>query len=168
MSDSIVVMGVSGAGKTRVGRALAAALNVPFLEGDEFHSAENIAKMQSGQPLTDEDRRPWLAVLNTTLRQHAASGQRVVLACSALKQDYRKQLGQGGVPLHFVYLKGTPELIARRVQGRKRHFMPASLVDSQFGVLEEPDEAIVVDAGQTVGRIVSAVLTALGEDASET
>lgn len=167
MSASIVIMGVSGSGKTRIGRALARSLGVPFLEGDKFHPPANIAKMRSGQPLDDADRRPWLAALNTALHQHAASGQRVVLACSALKEDYRKQLGQGGVPLHFVYLKGTPELIARRVQGRKRHFMPASLVDSQFGALEEPADAIVVDATQSVGRTVRQILAALGEDTPE-
>lgn len=156
-------MGVSGSGKTRIGRALARALGAAFLEGDKFHPAENIAKMRSGQPLTDADRAPWLAALNTALHEHAARGQRAVLACSALKQSYREQLGQGGVPLHFVYLKGTPALIARRVQDRKRHFMPVTLLDSQFDALEEPAEAIIIDAAQSVGRTVRQVLDALGE-----
>ncbi|UYN89179.1 MAG: gluconokinase [Anaerolineales bacterium] len=167
MSASIVVMGVSGSGKTRIGRALARALGAAFLEGDRFHPAENIAKMRSGQPLTDADRAPWLAALNAALQEHAARGQRAVLACSALKQNYREQLGQGGLPLHFVYLKGTPALIARRVQGRKRHFMPVSLLDSQFDALEEPANAIIVDAAQSVGRTVRQILAALGEDTSK-
>src|SRR5690606_20160721 len=115
MAASIVVMGVSGSGKTRIGRALARALGVPFLDGDKFHPAQNIAKMRSGQPLTDADRGPWLTALNAGLHEHAARGQRVVLACSALKQGYRQQLEAGGLPLHFVYLKGSPALIARRV-----------------------------------------------------
>ncbi|MCL4258911.1 MAG: gluconokinase [Anaerolineales bacterium] len=164
---SVVVMGVSGSGKTRIGRALAKALAAPFLEGDDFHPPANIAKMAGGQPLTDADRAPWLAALNAALRQHAARGQRAVLACSALKQSYREQLGQGGLPLHFVYLKGAPALIARRVSGRKGHFMPASLLESQFEALEEPADAIVVNAGQSVGRTVREVLAALGEDKPE-
>lgn len=164
---SIVVMGVSGSGKTRIGRALARALDAVFLEGDKFHPAENIAKMSSGQPLTDADRAPWLAALNAALREHAARGQRAVLSCSALKHSYREQLKAGGVPLHFVYLKSSPALVARRLQGRKRHFMPASLLDSQFATLEEPGDAITVNAGQSVGRTVRQVLAALGEDTPE-
>ncbi len=157
-------MGVSGSGKTRIGRALARALGAAFLEGDTFHPPANIAKMRSGQPLTDEDRAPWLAALNAALQQHAARGQRAVLACSALKQSYREQLGQDGVPLRFVYLRSSPALVAGRVQGRKRHFMPASLLDSQFATLEEPTDAITVNAGQSVGRTVRQVLDSLGED----
>lgn len=164
---SVVVMGVSGSGKTRIGRALAKALGATFLEGDDFHPPANIAKMAGGQPLTDADRAPWLAALNAALRQHAARGQRAVLACSALKESYRAQLGEGGVLLRFVYLKGTPALIARRVQGRKGHFMPVSLLESQFEALEEPADAIVVNAGQSVGRTVREVLAALGEDKPE-
>lgn len=148
-------MGVSGSGKTRVGRALAAALGVPFIEGDAFHSPENIAKMRSGQALTDEDRTPWLAALSDALRQHAARGEQVVVACSALKQVYRDQLQAGGVPLRFVYLQAAPELIRPRVERRKRHFMPPALLQSQFDALEEPTDAIVLDASLPVPELVA-------------
>lgn len=163
MTHSIVVMGVSGAGKSHVGRALAHALVWPFLEGDAFHSAENIAKMQSGQPLTDADRAPWLAALNHALQQRHAAGERVVLACSALKQSYREQLQQGGVSLRFVYLKAQPEALHARITRRSAHFMPASLLQSQFDALEEPADAIVMDALQPVDAIVAAVLAALAQ-----
>lgn len=162
----LVVMGVSGSGKTRISRALAKALNATLLEGDDFHPPANIAKMAGGQPLTDEDRAPWLSALNAALHHQVARGQDTVLACSALKQRYREQLGQGGIPLRFVYLRGASWLMARRVQGRKGHFMPASLLDSQFAALEEPADAIVVNAAQSVGRTVREVLAALGEGKS--
>jgi len=155
------MMGVSGSGKTRVGRALAAALGIRFVEGDTFHSPENIAKMRSGQALTDEDRAPWLAALNSLLRQHAARGEPVVVACSALKQAYRDQLQAGAVALRFVYLHAAPELIRPRVQRRKRHFMPAALLQSQFDILEEPKDAIVLEASLPVPELVAQARAAL-------
>lgn len=162
MTESIVVMGVSGSGKTRVGKALARALKLPFLEGDDFHPPANIAKMQSGQPLTDADRAPWLATLNQALQEHHASGQAVVLACSALKETYRQQLQQGGVQLRFVYLHSSADKLRQRVENRRTHFMPVSLLQSQFDTLEEPEHAIRVDALLPVGAIVRLVRKELG------
>lgn len=160
--DSIVIMGVAGSGKTHIGSALAAALSIPFIEGDAFHSEANIAKMSSGQPLSDADRAPWLAALNAQLQQAHASGQRVVLACSALKQSYREQLGQGGVPLTFVWLNGAPHVLAARLQRRRRHFMPATLLQSQLDALEPPHDAIEVDASLPVETILASLLVRLG------
>lgn len=157
MTESIVVMGVSGSGKTRVGRALARALKLPFLEGDDFHPPANIAKMHSGQPLSDADRAPWLAALNQALQERHARGQAVVLACSALKESYRQQLQQAGVELRFVYLHSSADELRQRVENRRTHFMPASLLQSQFDALEEPEHAIRVDALLPVGAIVRLV-----------
>ncbi|MBX3004894.1 MAG: AAA family ATPase [Anaerolineales bacterium] len=161
MTRSIVVMGVSGAGKSHIGRALAQACGLPFLEGDNFHPADNIAKMQSGHALTDADRAPWLAALNQALQEHHARGQAVVLACSALKAAYRQQLQQGGVQLRLVYLQASPERLRQRVEGRRTHFMPASLLQSQFDALEEPSDAIVVDALLPADDIIATLLAQL-------
>ncbi|HRN49791.1 MAG TPA: gluconokinase [Anaerolineales bacterium] len=162
MTESIVVMGVSGSGKTRVGKALARAFELPFLEGDDFHPPANIAKMQAGQPLTDADRSPWLAALNQALQEQQARGQAVVLACSALKETYRQQLQQDGVKLRFVYLHSSLDKLRQRVENRRTHFMPASLLQSQFDALEEPEHAIRVDALLPVGVIVREVRNELG------
>jgi len=151
----VIVMGVAGAGKTTVGRLLARALGCALLDADDYHPAANVAKMQSGAALTDDDRRPWLAALNDVLREHAARGERVVLACSALKQVYRDQLVAGVPGGRFVYLRATKALIAARLAARRGHFMNPALLDSQFAALEEPSDAIVVDVDGTPEEIAA-------------
>jgi carbohydrate kinase (thermoresistant glucokinase family) len=156
----VVLMGVSGSGKTTVGQALAAKLGWRFLEADELHPQANIAKMASGVPLTDEDRWPWYDRIVAELRRHSAAGTQVVVACSALKQAYRDRLAQAG-DIRFVYLRGDVATIERRVADRKGHFMPASLLASQFATLEEPYDAIVVDIAQPAAAQVAAITRAL-------
>ncbi len=148
----VIVMGVSGCGKTTVGKRLAKRLNVPFLDADDFHPPENIAKMQSGQPLQDTDRIPWLDILSKLLQDHQYNG--VVLACSALRQRYRDHLITGLVHARFIYLKGSFDEIYTRMKLRD-HFMPASLLKSQFSTLEEPQEAIVLDISEDVETLVN-------------
>jgi carbohydrate kinase (thermoresistant glucokinase family) len=155
-------MGVSGSGKSTVGPALAAELDWPFLDADTLHPQANVAKMASGIPLTDADRWPWFDRIVAEMRRYAAAGTHVVIACSALKQAYRDRLAKGG-SVRFVYLKGNAETIAPRLAGRKGHFMPASLLASQFATLEEPDDAIVVDITQPVATQVAAIVRALRE-----
>lgn len=148
----VVVMGVCGCGKTTVGRALARALDYEFLDADDFHPEANVAKMAKGVALTDDDRWPWLDRLVAAVRERAASGRGVVLACSALKEAYRARLRRGtDAPDEFklVYLKGDAATIALRLGARSGHYMPASLLASQFAALEEPDNAIVVDIRQS-------------------
>lgn len=141
-----VVMGVAGSGKSTIGRALAAELGADFLEGDKFHPAANIAKMSHGEPLTDDDRWPWLDRLAEELARAKREGRSAVLASSALKRSYRDRLRRGAPDLRLVYLKGDKAVIGERLRARKNHFMPAGLLDSQFAALEEPgpDEAPVV------------------------
>ncbi len=138
-----VVMGVSGCGKSTVGRALAAANGVPFVEGDQFHPPANVAKMSAGVPLTDDDRADWLLALQAQIRAAAARGEGLVVSCSALKRRYRDLLRQGDPGLRFAHLNGPRELIAARMQARTAHYMPTSLLDSQLRDLEplQADEA---------------------------
>lgn len=138
-------MGVSGSGKTTLAHALAGALQATFLDADDFHSALAKARMASGQPLTDRMRAPWVRRLATDLQQRAAAGERVVLAFSGLRRRHREALRATGVPLRFLFLAGDAALIAARLQEREGHYMPASLLDSQFAALEVPmGEADVV------------------------
>jgi gluconokinase len=158
----VTVMGVSGSGKTTVGAALAQRLHVPFADGDDFHPAGNVAKMSAGIPLTDTDRLPWLHALAAWLGEHSATGG--VLSCSALRRSYRDVLRGGASTVRFVHLDGSPEVVARRVAGRPGHFMPASLVESQFATLEPlaADEAgFAVDLDRSVDELVTATVTAL-------
>ena len=146
----IILMGVSGSGKTTIGARLAQALGWPFYDGDQFHPPANVAKMQQGMPLTDEDRWPWLHALQAHIGTCIYQGVSAVLACSALKQAYRERLSQGArQDLVFVYLKGDATTIEPRLALRSGHYMPASLLASQFAALEEPTGAIVVDIRQT-------------------
>jgi carbohydrate kinase (thermoresistant glucokinase family) len=161
----IIVMGVSGAGKTVVGKALAAKLSWTFEDADNFHPQSNIKKMHVGVPLTEDDRQPWLQALNTTIRKWIAEKCDVVLACSALRRSYRDALRHNVQPpdaLRFVYLKGTFEEIDRRLRIRAGHFMPESLLQSQFATLEEPDssEAIPIDIAPPVASIVNSIIAA--------
>jgi gluconokinase len=135
-----VVMGVAGSGKSLIGAALARALDLEFVEGDDFHSVENVKRMSTGVPLTDDDRADWLSALAFRLHVTRNAGMGVVIACSALKRAYRDVLrgGTGAEDVRFIYLKGSPGLIAQRLAKRGGHFMPASMLESQFATLEEP------------------------------
>ncbi|WP_440103577.1 gluconokinase [Streptosporangium sp. H16] len=156
----LVVMGVTGSGKTTVGAALSQRLRVPFADADDFHSEANIAKMSDGIPLDDDDRLPWLRAIGAWLAGHAATGG--VASCSALKRGYRDILREAAPTVTFVHLHGDMDAVRRRVAGRPGHFMPASLVESQFKTLEplEPDErGIVLDFAMSVDELVDAYLT---------
>lgn len=159
----VVLMGVCGCGKTTVGRELAKDLGWDFLDADDLHPQGNVEKMASGIALTDEDRWPWYDRIVAELRRLNASGRHVVLACSALKQAYRDRLSRAG-DLRVAYLKGDAAAIEPRIASRKGHFMPASLLASQFATLEEPADAIVVDVTQPTAAQVAAIARALREE----
>jgi len=159
----VVLMGVCGCGKSTIGRALAAELDWPFLDADTVHPQANVAKMAAGMPLTDDDRWPWFDRIVAEMRRHAAAGKHVVIACSALKQAYRDRLARGA-SVRFVYLKGDAKTIGPRLAGRTGHFMPPSLLESQFATLEEPAAAIVIDIVQPVAAQVAAITRALREE----
>lgn len=133
-----VVMGVSGCGKTLIGEGLARALDVEFVEGDAYHPPENVARMTAGIPLTDADRQGWLAALAARIAEAKRAGMGLVVSCSALKRSYRDLLRAGAADVRFVFLRGSRELIAARLAGRRGHYMPPSLLDSQLATLEEP------------------------------
>lgn len=154
----VVVMGVTGCGKSTVGMALAGRWGVPFGDADDFHSAANVAKMASGAPLDDADRLPWLRAIGVWLAAHATTG--AVASCSALKRVYRDILREAAPDVRFVHLRGDRDIAASRVAARPGHFMPELLVDSQFAALEElqPDEdGLVLDFARPVDEIVDAV-----------
>ncbi len=161
----LVLMGVSGSGKTKVGKALAADLGWPFLDGDDFHPASNVAKMAAGTPLTDGDRWPWLDRLAAEMRAILERGEHAVLACSALRQAYRDRLASAArAPgeVRFVYLKGDYAAILPRVSRRTHRYMPATLLDSQFATLEEPRDAIVVDVEAPIPDKIAQIRSAIG------
>jgi gluconokinase len=158
---AVVVMGVSGCGKTEIGRRLAQRLGAGFIDADDLHPPTNVEKMRQGIPLDDADRAPWLALLNARLREAVAAGRPMVLACSALKQRYRETLADGVTGLRFVHLAGSREVIAQRLAARKHRYMPASLLDSQFTALELPTDAITIDVALPVEAVVEAAATAL-------
>lgn len=152
----MVLMGVSGSGKTTIGRALSARTGVPYLDGDDLHPPANIAKMAAGQPLTDADRAPWLEKV-----AEALGAVPVIVGCSALKRRYRDRLRQAG-PILFVHLTGAPEVLAARMAGRTGHFMPGALLRSQLDALEPPgpdEDAITVDIDQPLQAIVESIAT---------
>jgi gluconokinase len=157
----VIVMGTTGSGKTTIGSLLAKRLGWEFVDADDFHPPANIEKMKHGIPLTDADREPWLNALHDKIVQWIADRRNVVLACSALKQTYRDEL-RAGPEVKFVYLKGSYELFSRRVLARKGHFAKQDLLASQFAALEEPADAIVVDAASSSEEIVSEVRRQLG------
>lgn len=152
-----IVMGVSGSGKTLIGQKLADELGLAFYDADDFHPIENIRKMESGKPLNDEDRLPWLQKIRRTMMQWEQTGG-AVLACSALKKSYRAILNPSVIPTCFIYLKGSKEVIAERMNKRSDHFMPESLLDSQFRALEVPQNAITVDIDRTPADIVKEII----------
>lgn len=163
MSQAIILMGVAGSGKTTIGRLLSEKLDWPFYDGDDFMSAANVAKMAAGQPLTDEERQPWLATLNQLIREHMVNGRSLIVASSALKKAYRQQLGQGVEEehIHFIHLKGDFQLIKERLEGREGHFMKAGMLTSQFETLEEPENALVIDIGLPPAAITEQIVDRL-------
>ncbi|WP_439551120.1 gluconokinase [Falsiroseomonas sp.] len=164
MTPLILVMGVSGAGKSTVGQAIAAALGLPFADADDFHPEANIAKMSRGEALNDDDRWPWLAAIGAHLAAHRGRG--CVVTCSALKHVYRDALREAAPDLRLVFLTGDPALVAARQAARQNHFMPPSLVASQFATLEPPapeEAAITLDVGATPETLATAAINALQE-----
>jgi gluconokinase len=158
-----VVMGVSGCGKSAIGTALAAALNIPFVEGDAFHPAANVAKMSAGIPLDDEDRAAWLLLLQAQIAAAKQAGTGLVVSCSALKRRYRDLLRAGDPALYFVHLDGERELIASRLRNRAGHFMPPALLESQLRDLEplQADEAgLRLDVADTPAQLLAQLLAA--------
>ena len=159
--QAVILMGVSGCGKTCVGEALSKILGWPFFDGDDFHPPENVTKMSSGTPLNDNDRSPWLANLHDLIAQHLANQKSMLLGCSALKQKYRDQLSTGNPGAIFVHLKGDFDLILGRMQARAGHFMRAEMLQSQFNTLETPNDAITVDICQNLDTIVKEIIKQL-------
>lgn len=161
MTLRVVIMGVAGCGKSSVGEALSQRLNIPYRDGDDLHTPQAVETMRQGIPLTDDDRWPWLDRVAQVLATEAP----ILLGCSALKRAYRDRIRAGaGGPVTFVHLSGSRDLIASRMAARTGHYMPTSLLDSQFAALEPPgpDEAITVDIDQTLPAITDAILSQLG------
>ncbi|HMM87691.1 gluconokinase [Bradyrhizobium sp.] len=161
---ALVVMGVSGSGKSTIADHLARRLGWAYEDGDRFHPASNVTKMSAGHPLTDEDRRPWLQAIAGEIDRLAVTGERAVIACSALKRAYRDILVHGREDVRIVFLDGTQDLIAARLAARKGHFMPAGLLASQFATLERPgadERPIVVSIDAPVEAIVDDIVSQL-------
>ena len=160
---AVVLMGVTGSGKTTVGRVLAERLGWPFLDGDDYHPEANVAKMAAGTALTDEDRWPWLAVLAAEIGAHLGRGQSCLLACSALKAAYRQALGRGGDAgsVRFEHLRGSQDLIEGRLRDRVHRYMPASLLRSQFEALEAPADAATIDIDARPAEIAERIVDTL-------
>jgi len=161
----VIVMGVTGAGKTTIGRLLAAKLGWEFADADDYHPVINLEKMARGVALTDTDRAPWLTALHAAILEWQAQRKNVVLACSALKGEYREKLGVGAAE-RLVYLKGSRELIGSRLRARPGHFATEAILDDQFRTLEEPEDAITVDVDGTPQQIVQGIQARLrfGQD----
>jgi carbohydrate kinase (thermoresistant glucokinase family) len=157
----VVLMGVSGAGKTEVGTRLAQVLGGTFAEGDDYHPKTNVEKMRAGVPLDDADRQPWLETLSREIGNWLDAGRTMVLACSALKQRYRDILKAGRPGVRFVHLEGDADLIRARLAGRRGHYMPASLLESQLAALEEPADAITVGIEGKPEAIVAEIMKKL-------
>ena len=156
----ILVMGVSGSGKTTIGSLLAATLHWQFQDADSFHPAANIAKMRCGMPLSDVDRLPWLLAMQQAIAYWEQAGIHTILACSALKAEYRQRLSQSS-QVKQVYLKGSFALVQQRLQQRQGHYMKANLLQSQFNILEEPTDALVIDIDQPPDAIVAEIRRSL-------
>lgn len=157
----VVVMGVSGSGKSTIGRQLAERLGCAFHDGDDYHPAANVAKMAAGIPLDDNDRAEWLAALATLIADGLSRGECGVIACSALKKRYRDVLCLDAQRVRFIYLRGRYNDILARLESREGHFMKATMLQSQFDDLEEPDEAIVVDATLEPARVLDTIMEQL-------
>ena len=160
--QAVVLMGVSGCGKTSVGVRLSRLLDWPFYDGDDYHPLENVTNMGQGIPLDDADRAPWLANLNDLISEHLSTGQSMLLACSALKEKYRDQLAKGNPGTVFVFLKGDFNLIFKRMRVRSGHYMKAEMLQSQYAALEEPTDALVIDISQDLDRMTKEIISWLG------
>jgi gluconokinase len=161
---ALIVMGVSGSGKSTIAAKLAERLNWAYEDGDRFHPASNVAKMSAGEPLTDEDRWPWLQAISDEIDRVCEAGEHVVIACSALKRAYRDILVHGRSDVRIIYLKGSQQLIANRLAERKGHFMPPGLLASQFKTLEPPDPSenpVTVSIDGSVDAIVDDIIRQL-------
>jgi len=163
MATIVLLMGVTGSGKTTVGRLLAAELGWTFVEGDDFHPRANVEKMHRGEPLDDADRAPWLRALRRRIDELVADGRSAVVACSALKATYRAVLATGRPEVRFVHLKAPRELIDDRLRHRVGHFMPPALLASQLDTLEEPADALVVDAAPAPAAVVATIRRGLNQ-----
>lgn len=163
MNFFIIFMGVSGCGKTTIGKMTAETLGVPYYEGDEYHPKENVEKMSHGIPLDDEDRDNWLQQLADLIQIKLETGESGVLSCSALKKKYRDRLRIDPEKVCFIYLKGSYELIRDRMEKRKNHYMPADLLRSQFEILEESDKVFTIEIDQSPQEIVRKSLSYLKE-----
>ena len=163
-------MGVAGSGKTTVGLRLAQALSCEFRDGDDFHTPANIARMSRAEPLSDDDRQPWLLRLRDLMEEALTGGTSIVIACSALRESYRATLLPRNTALtaqvKFIWLRIPPETATQRLRSRPGHFMPASMIESQFAALEEPREVIALDAVQPVDDVVTCALQALRQGGS--
>ena len=157
----VIVMGVTGVGKTSVGQLVAQRAGWPFYDADAFHSTANVEKMRAGIPLTDDDRWPWLDKLNAVLRDVEAKGASAVLACSALKQRYRDRLEQGLTDVRWIYLHASVDLIKSRLEARKGHYMNPALLQSQFDALEPPRESVSIDVDAELDILAERAWTAL-------
>lgn len=153
----IVIMGVSGSGKTTIGQLLGKQLGWSFYDGDDYHPPANIQKMANDIPLTDEDRAAWLAALAELIRELTKDQRPGIIACSALKQSYRQQLQPDGADVRFFYLKGSYELILKRMQSRQEHYMKPEMLKSQFDTLQEPQGIPAIDIDQTPEAIVEQI-----------
>jgi gluconokinase len=158
MAQVILVMGVSGSGKTTVGQAVARQLGWVFADADDYHPQANRDKMARGEPLGDADRQPWLERLRQLIEENLAQGRSLVLACSALRERYRQVLMEGLPSVQLVYLRGEPALIAQRMKERSGHFMPPSLLESQLNTLEPPSEGLALEIDQSVEAMVAQVV----------
>lgn len=157
----VLLMGVSGSGKTTIGTRLAAEQGWPFADGDDYHPAANVEKMRNGIPLTDADRAPWLEALRALIVRWIETGSNGVLACSALKQAYRERLA-AGAEVRFLYLRASPELLRTRLHERVGHYMKEGMLESQLATLEEPGDAIVIDVSGSVEDSVRQIREKLG------
>lgn len=158
-----IFMGVAGCGKTTLGKMTAEALDVPYYEGDDYHSPANVEKMSRGVPLNDDDRVGWLGALADIIREGIIKGESGVIACSALKEKYRRRLRVDADQVHFIYLKGSYDLIRKRMEMRDGHYMPPALLQSQFDTLEKPEDAFTVDIAQSPEAALEDVLEYLRE-----
>lgn len=161
MAQAIIVMGVSGSGKTTIGRMLARELDWDFFDGDDFHPPKKREKMSKGIPLTDEDRVEWLNHLRELIQNHLTEGSSLVLACSALKERYREKLAAND-KVRFVFLRGTYDQVEPRLKRRKGHYMPVQLLQSQFEALEEPRDAVTVEVTHTPAEIIRLIRRGIG------
>jgi gluconokinase len=162
MTKAVVLMGVSGSGKTSIGQALSTRLGWSFYDGDDYHSPKAIEKMSHGIPLNDEDRHPWLEALSDLVSDKHEAGENLVLACSALKKSYRRHLRSANEDLQFVYLEGDFELIWSRMQARLDHYMKPEMLQSQFEALEIPEDALKVNIKQPISRILEEIIRVIG------